>query len=102
MSAKNRWQAGGGKAVSAARACNNINAGGVQGVSDEQFQRAKITFVGLFIIMVTVWSGVLIGTIFCFTLPFVLIVINVVICNCTDITLLVCFCVRYVCKSAYI
>ena len=64
MSAKNRWQAGGGKAVSAARACNNINAGGVQGVTDEQFQRAKITFVGLFIIMVTVWSGVLIGTIF--------------------------------------
>ena len=41
MSAKNRWQAGGGKAVSAARACNNINAGGVQGVTDEQFQRAK-------------------------------------------------------------
>jgi hypothetical protein len=64
MSAKNRWQAGGGKAVSAARACNNINPVGVQGVSDEQFKRAKLTFVGLFIIMVTVWSAVLIGTIF--------------------------------------
>ena len=64
MSAKNRWQQGGGKALTAARACNNLNPAQQSGVSDEQFKRAKITFVGLFIIMVTVWSTVLICAIF--------------------------------------
>ena len=62
MSAKNRWQQGGGKALTAARACNSLTQN--QGVSDEQFHRAKITFFGLFIIMVSVWSTVLISSIF--------------------------------------
>ena len=67
MSAKNRWQAGGGKAITANRALNQIQVGPPQvnlSVTDEQFQRAKTTFVGLFLLMVTVWSTVLISSIF--------------------------------------
>ena len=52
MRIKNWWQQGQGGGSQALS--NN------QGISEQQF----ITFVLLFIIMVTVWSGVLIGTIF--------------------------------------
>jgi len=65
MSAKNRWQQSGGKAINAARAVNQIHVGPPSlGVTDEQFKRAKQTFVGLFLLLVTVWSIVLISAIF--------------------------------------
>lgn len=65
MSAKSRWQQGGGKAISANKVgLNSMQVGPLQLNLDEQFQRAKATFVGLFLLMVTVWSAVLISAIF--------------------------------------
>lgn len=66
MSTK-RWQeASRGKAMAAARAVNNLQQLQVnsQSVTDEQFKRAKGTFIGLFLLMVTVWSTFLVSVIF--------------------------------------
>ena len=65
MSAKNRWHESGGRAIAAAKAVNNLQIPIRQaGVSEEQFNRAKGTFIGLFLLLVTVWSTFLISAIF--------------------------------------
>lgn len=64
---KARWQQTGGRAITANRALNQIKVGPPQfnlNNTDEQFRRAKTTFIGLFLLMVTVWSAVLISAIF--------------------------------------
>lgn len=69
MSAKNRWHETGGRAMAAAKAMNNLQQIPVQqrggaSVTEDQFNRAKGTFIGLFILLVTVWSTFLISAIF--------------------------------------
>ena len=63
-----RWQQSRGKAMAAAKAVNNLQqmhaSQNPMSVTDEQFRRARSTFIGLFLLLVTVWSTVLVSVIF--------------------------------------
>jgi hypothetical protein len=69
MSAKNRWQETGGRATAAAKTINNLQPLHVGPPNfsatdtEEQFRRARSTYIGLFLLMVTVWSTFLISAI---------------------------------------
>ena len=67
MSSKSRWQDS-QKKVAAARAMTNLQqiqaANNPNSVTDDQFKRAKTTFIGLFLLLVTVWSTFLVLAIF--------------------------------------
>ncbi len=72
--ARNRWQEGGGKAAAAAAAANLLQAsrnpqqpggvGAAGGVPASQNRRARGAYAGLFMLLVTVWSAILISAIF--------------------------------------
>ncbi len=74
--AKNRWQESGGKVGAAATAASFLQGGGGSGrfkrqqsgggaaVSEWQIRRARGAYAGLFLLLVTVWSTILISAIF--------------------------------------